>query len=77
MSLTYIKATGEQIEEIVDQIEDVIEGYPTSHVSIACLVVAILAQKPDLDPDKLQHVIKSVSEVIAAQIFEPEEGEVN
>lgn len=66
MSITYIKADGSDIKRLVDKIENVIDGEHITHVSIACLVVAILAQRPDIDPDEMQETVKGVSEYMAA-----------
>jgi hypothetical protein len=78
MPINYIKADGGAIEAIVDQIEDVLEGLPTSHVTVACLVVAILSQMPDIGADKLQELVKGASEYIAVCLLdESKSGAIN
>lgn len=70
MPINYVQASGKDIAELVDRIEDVIEGQPNIHVSIACIVVATLAQNPEIAPEKLQEVVKSISELMAASLFD-------
>jgi hypothetical protein len=69
MSISYVQASGKDIADLVDKIEDVVDGYTSVHVSIAAIVVSILAQKPDVAPDKLQEAVKGVSEYLAASLF--------
>jgi hypothetical protein len=70
MPITYTKVTGPEIAEIVDDIEQAVNGYKSMHVTIGCLIVAILAQRPDMDPIELQGVVKSASEWLAMTIFQ-------
>lgn len=72
----YVYVSGKDIAELVDQIDGVVEGVPNVHVTTACLVVAILAQQPDIAPDKLQECVKGASEFIAAVLF-GKTGEMN
>lgn len=77
MSIQYIKASGEDIGRIVGRIETAIEGEKNSHVSIACIVVALLAQRPDLEPEELQTIVKNTSEYMAASLYSGTSGTVN
>jgi hypothetical protein len=78
MPVNYVQASGKDIAELVDRIETAVEGTPDIHVSIACIVVAALAQNPDVSPAKLQECVKSVSEYMAASLFdESPAGAVN
>lgn len=70
MAINYIQASGKDIAELVDRIEEVVEGAPNIHVSIACIVVAALAQNPEIAPEKLQECVKGVSEYLAAFLFD-------
>lgn len=72
MPITYIKATGEQLEKLVSRIEEVVEGEQTSHIALACLIMAIYSQKPDIDVVKLQQVVKGVSEYMATTLTDDE-----
>lgn len=72
MSVNYIKATPEDIKRIVDRIETVIEGEQNTNVAIACVVVAVLSQKPDIPPNDLPVVVKDVSEFLAAYLTSAE-----
>jgi hypothetical protein len=78
MPINYVSASGKDIADLVDKIEDVVEGTSNLHVSIACIVVAALAQNPEIPPDRLQDVVKGVSEYMAASLFDESEiGAVN
>ena len=78
MSINYVQASGKDIADLVDRIEDVVEGHSNVHVSIASLVVAILAQNPEVSPEKLQECVKGVSEYLAACLFDESRiGSVN
>lgn len=70
MSIQYIKASGKEIVEITDRIEHAVNGYPSAHVSMACIIIAVMAQKPDVAPETLQDCVKGVSEWIAACLFD-------
>jgi hypothetical protein len=76
--INYVAASGKDIAELVDKIETVVEGTSNVHVSIACIVVATLAQDPDVAPDRLQQIVRGVSEYMAASLFnESPVGAVN
>jgi hypothetical protein len=60
--------SGKEISEIVDIIEDAIEGLPANQVAIACLVVAIFSQNPDAAPAVVQQCVQSMSELMAAAL---------
>jgi hypothetical protein len=72
MSVNYIKATPADIGRIVDRIENVVEGEQNTHVSIACIIVAILAQKPESEGEELAELVKGVSEYMAAAMVSNE-----
>lgn len=73
MSINYITAPGETIGGIVQRIEGVIHGELNSHISIACLVVSILAQNPKVSPEKLMELVKETSEFIVTKMSYDEE----
>lgn len=78
MPINYVQASGADVAEVVNVIEDAVEGYANLHVSVACLVVAILAQNPDVEANKLQKMVKGLSEYMAANLFdESASGAVN
>lgn len=72
MSVSYVKAAPAEISRIVNRIEDVIDGEQNVNVSIACVVVAIMAQKPDIDPEILPQIVKDVSEYLTAYLVQDE-----
>ena len=69
MPINYVVASGKDIADLVDRIEDVVAGYPNVAVAAACIVVAALSQNPDVSPDTLQNIVKSVSELMTATLF--------
>ena len=75
--ITYAKINGGDIQRLVDKIEDTVEGEHRLHVSLACLIVAIMAQKPDIDSEELQETVKVASEYLAASLFADTNGSVN
>jgi hypothetical protein len=77
MALSYVAASGKDVADMVAEIEEVVQGKSNVLVSISCLVVATLAQNPDVAPDKLQEVVKSLSEQLSATLFDASPGMVN
>lgn len=73
--INYFKVEGETIAPLVDEIEKVCEGIDNSHVSIACIIVATLAQNPEVDPQVLGTLVTQISELISATAFET--GSIN
>ena len=57
-------ATGDQVAEIVDKIDDAVSGYPYSHVIMGCLALVIVTQKPDITPEALEKAIFDVSQYV-------------
>ena len=74
MRLNYVQTSGQDVANIVDSIEDVVEGIPNILVTTACLVVAVLAQNPEISPERLQDVVKGLSEYIAVSVFDVKES---
>lgn len=69
MPINYFQASGKEVAELVDKVESVVEGQPNIHVSIACIIVACLAQNPEVAPEQLQNIVKGISEYMAASLF--------
>ena len=74
MPINYTQVHGADIAEVVSLVEDTVEGYPNIIVSTACLVVAILAQNPDVEANKLQRMVMGLSEYMAANLFDDAVG---
>lgn len=78
MAVNYVQASGRDIADLVEKIEDAVEGSPNIAVAAACIVVAALSQNPDIAPARLQYIVKAVSELMATTLFiEEEVGESN
>jgi hypothetical protein len=78
MPANYVTVSGKDISDLVDQIEDVVDGHPSMNVAISCFVVAILSQNPEVDPETLQTCVKGLSEYVSASLFnESASGSVN
>jgi hypothetical protein len=72
--INYIAASGKDIADIVNRIENVVEGEANVHVSVSCIIVACLAQNPSISPEQLQNCVKGVSEYMAANLFDTPEA---
>lgn len=78
MPINYVQANGKDVAALVDRIEDTIEGEPNIYVCIACFIVAALSQNPNITPERLQDVVKGLSEYMSASLFdESNMGAVN
>jgi hypothetical protein len=60
--------SGKEISDIVDRIEEAVEGLPANSVAIACMIVAIFSQNSDAAPDVVRDCVQSMSEVMAAAL---------
>jgi hypothetical protein len=54
-------ASGETINNIVTQMEPLLVNFPREQVIIACLSVAVAAQKPDVTEDELVGAVEGAS----------------
>ena len=70
-------ATGDQIAEIVDKIDMAVEGYPSSHVLMACIALTVVMQKPDITPDALERAIYDVSQYVVMLLGDAEDTSAN
>ena len=68
MAISYIRASGKDIAELVESIDKAVDGHPSSHVSIACIVVAVMAQKPNITKEVLQDAVKGVSDWLSLHL---------
>lgn len=66
--LQYTKAAGIDLIRVVRLIDNAVDGEPTSHVSMACLAIAITCQSNDVEPQVLADGIKGASEWIACYL---------
>jgi len=57
-------ATGEEINNIVTKIEDVLQDAPRGHAIISCLSLVLILMNPLLTPQELQTGVKDVSQYI-------------
>lgn len=73
--ITETKATSETINELVNRIEEAMDGVPTGAVVISLLSLVLLLQKPDITPEQLQGCIKDVSRYVCLQLegMDPED----
>ena len=58
-------AAGEQISQLLDAMEPVLDGHPKHNVLVACLSIAVLLQRPDLDADELKTAVFETSQWLA------------
>lgn len=57
-------ASGDQIAEIINLMENNLEGVPRGHAIIACIALCLVLQSPTLTPDQIQHSVREVSRFI-------------
>lgn len=72
--ITNAVASSEAVNEIVLKLEPVLLEYPREQVIIACLAVAIAAQKPDLTEKELIGAVEGASRWICLYLAEVPEG---
>jgi hypothetical protein len=70
MSLSFLRASGKEVANLIENIKEVIEGEPVVNVHVACLVLALIAQKPDMTPEELQSVVKECSAWIVTRLYD-------
>lgn len=64
-TITYTKASGVELERIIGIMEHALINENPSHVTMACLAVAIMLQSPDISAKQLVEGVKGASEWIA------------
>ena len=64
MSITYTSASGVDIERIARKIETIAEGERIGHIVMACMVIALTFQHPDIEIDDLIEGVKGATEWI-------------
>lgn len=62
--ITSVQASGDEIATIVNRINLALEGTLSDHVVAACITIAIILQKPDIEGDDLSLAITEVSKYI-------------
>lgn len=72
--ISNVSASGESIFEIIQGIEEAVEGFPRSHVIIALLALSIAIQKPDAEPEVIQAGVKGVSEWLCTYLDSENDG---
>lgn len=72
--ITDAVATSETINGIVLQLEPLLMQFPREHVIIACLSIAIAAQKPDVTEDELIGAVEGASRWICLYLADVPEG---
>jgi hypothetical protein len=58
------EATGEDIEKIISKLEPVLEKEPRTHVLMACLAIALIANDPDITTERLVTGVRDLSQWI-------------
>lgn len=71
--VTTAQASGEEIATIVNRINVALEGTLSDHMVAACITIAIILQKPDIEGEALSSAITEVSKFIV-MLLEAEEG---
>lgn len=72
--ITNAMASSEAVNDIVMRMEPVLLEFPREQVIIACLAVAIAAQKPDLTEKELIGAVEGASRWICLYLADVPEG---
>ena len=65
----YVTADGKDIVKIIEDIQRVVVGLDVTNVSIACIVISAIAQKPTATMAEIQETVRTVSEVMATALW--------
>ena len=63
-TITEIRATSEEIIQIVDELEPIVLAYPPAHSIMAMLSITLMMQKPDITPKEISDGVRAVSEAV-------------
>jgi len=74
-SIVKREASGKDIAKLVDKLQPVLEGEQMHHVLIACLSVAALVLKPELNPQELVSTVNDTSEWMSLYLLDKGNGE--
>lgn len=64
-NITYTKASGAELERLINAMERVLVGEREQHIVMACLALVISLQVPDITSEQLAKGVKGASEWIA------------
>lgn len=56
------RATGEEVYQLVCQIEPILIGVDRAKAIMACLSIALILQNPDLTPQEIQEGVRGASQ---------------
>jgi len=59
-----IRATGEEISEIVEALTETLQGAPRAHAIMGCIAMALVLQSPSLEGEQLPDLILEVSKFL-------------
>ena len=76
-SILYTKSSGMKVTAAVEAILPALADHSPPDVVIACLVIAIILQAPDIEPSKLIEGVKDISEHIALYLTKDDIGTIN
>lgn len=69
------KATGPQIEALVDKLVFTLDGSERHHAIIALTTLALILMKPDITPDQIEDGVKGVTGYICTLLSHTDERE--
>lgn len=75
--IIYTKANAKEVAKAIDLIRPVVAGLDANVISMSCLAIAILMQRPEIDMTHLIDCIKDTSEHIALFLMGSDSGSVN
>jgi hypothetical protein len=68
MALIKSKISGTAIAAILEEMEPILERHPRSHILIAGLTLAVLAQSEDISTEELQAIVLGASQYICSAL---------
>ena len=57
-------ATGEEISQIINRVEEQLDGVQRGHAIIALLSLTLVVMYPDINPSQLQTGVKDISQFV-------------
>jgi hypothetical protein len=75
-TIHYERVEGSEVQRVMVKMAQALEGEPVTSVRMACLAMAIILQRRDIDIKRLSEGVTGAAEWIATFLMEPE-GLVN
>lgn len=64
--ITNHKINGADVAKLVSQIEEIVKGQDIARTAVACTIVTVFSQKPNISPEDLRTAVQGISEWLTA-----------